>query len=175
MATGVRSAGILVFRRTGAAGVGGTAGAEASAATGAAAVEVLLGHLGGPFWARKQEHAWSAPKGEHEPDEAPLVAAHREFVEETGQPVPAGDLLELGSVRQSGGKVVTLWAVEGDLDAAACASNTFTIEWPPRSGRTAEFPELERFAWVDVATARELVVKGQVAFLDRLLDRLAGT
>lgn len=154
MAATRRSAGLLVFRREG------------------TAVEVLLGHMGGPFWARKQERAWSVPKGEHEPAEEPLAAARREFGEETGLRVPTGDLLELGEVRQSGGKVVAVWAVEGDLDAAAAVSNTFTLEWPPRSGRTQEFPELDRFAWVDVGTARELLVAGQVAFLDRLLDRI---
>lgn len=154
MAATRRSAGLLVFRREG------------------TAVEVLLGHMGGPFWARKQERAWSVPKGEHEPAEGPLAAARREFGEETGLPVPTGDLLELGEVRQSGGKVVAVWAVEGDLDAGAAVSNTFTLEWPPRSGRTQEFPELDRFAWVDVGTARELLVAAQVVFLDRLLDRI---
>jgi predicted NUDIX family NTP pyrophosphohydrolase len=158
-----RSAGILVYRRT--PGPGGAADV----------VEVLVGHLGGPFWARKQEHAWSVPKGEHEADEEPLAAARREFLEETGQPVPAGALVDLGTVRQSGGKSVTLWAVEGDLDAAALVSNTFTVEWPPRSGRLQEFPELDRFAWAEVGTARELLVKGQLAFLDRLLEQLATT
>lgn len=154
-----RSAGLLVFRR-----VDGDPGGEG--------VEVLLGHMGGPFWARKQEHAWSIPKGEHGPDEDPVAAARREFVEETSLPVPDGELLDLGSVRQSGGKEVTAWAVEGDLDAAAAVSNTFTLEWPPRSGRTQEFPELDRFAWAAPATARELLVKGQLPFLDRLLERL---
>ena len=160
MAVATRSAGILVYRRTGAAG------------SRSAAVEVLVGHLGGPFWARKQEHAWSVPKGEHSADEEPLAAAHREFLEETGQPVPPGDLLVLGTVRQSGGKLVTLWAVEGDLDAAALVSNSFALEWPPRSGRTQEFPELDRFAWVDLDAARDLLVAGQVPFLDRLLASL---
>ena len=163
MAVATRSAGILVYRRAPGPGESG------------AAVEVLVGHLGGPFWARKQEHAWSVPKGEHAADEEPLAAAHREFLEETGQPVPAGDLLDLGTVRQSGGKLVTLWAVEGDLDAAALVSNTFALEWPPRSGRTQEFPELDRFAWAGVGTARELLVKGQLPFLDRLLEQLATT
>ena len=162
MAVAPRSAGILVYRRT--------PGPESADAV----VEVLVGHLGGPFWARKQEHAWSVPKGEHGADEEPLAAAHREFLEETGQPVPPGDLLDLGTVRQSGGKLVTLWAVEADLDAAGLVSNTFTIEWPPRSGRTQEFPELDRFAWAEVGTARELLVKGQLPFLDRLLEQLAG-
>ena len=167
MAVATRSAGILVYRRT---------SGPADAAGGSdAAVEVLVGHLGGPFWARKQEHAWSVPKGEHTVDEEPLAAAHREFLEETGQSVPSGDLLDLGTVRQSGGKLVTLWAVEGDLDAAALVSNTFSLEWPPRSGRTQEFPELDRFAWSEVGTARELLVKGQLPFLDRLLERLTTT
>jgi len=158
VAVATRSAGILVFRRRPAAD---------------AAVEVLVGHLGGPFWARKQQHAWSVPKGEHPVDEEPLAAARREFLEETGRPVPPGELLDLGTVRQSGGKLVTLWAVEADLDAAALVSNTFTLEWPPRSGRTQEYPELDRFAWAEVGTARELLVKGQLPFLDRLLEQLA--
>ena len=163
MAVATRSAGILVYRRTPGSGPGETR------------LEVLLGHLGGPFWARKQEHAWSVPKGEHEAGEEPLAAAHREFLEETGQPVPPGDLVDLGTVRQSGGKLVALWAVEGDLDAAALVSNAFSLEWPPRSGRTQEFPELDRFAWTEVGTARELLVKGQLPFLDRLLERLTTT
>ncbi len=155
MATTRRSAGLLVHRRD-----------------GDGRVEVLAGHLGGPFWARKQQRAWSVPKGEHEPGEEPLAAARREFVEETGLPVPAGEPVPLGTVRQSSGKEVTLWAVEGDLDAAAAVSNTFSMEWPRGSGRLQDFPELDRFAWVDVATARELLVAGQVAFLDRLLELL---
>ena len=155
MATTRRSAGLLVHRRD----AGGR-------------VEVLAGHLGGPFWARKQQRAWSVPKGEHEPGEEPLAAARREFVEETGLPVPTGEPVPLGTVRQSSGKEVTLWAVEGDLDAAAAVSNTFSMEWPRGSGRLQDFPELDRFAWVDVATARELLVAGQVAFLDRLLELL---
>jgi predicted NUDIX family NTP pyrophosphohydrolase len=167
MAVATRSAGILVYRRTRAPG--------RPAGDADAAVEVLIGHLGGPFWARKQEHAWSAPKGEQAADEEPLAAAQREFLEETGQPVPHGDLLDLGTVRQSGAKLVTLWAVEGDLDAAALVSNTFALEWPPRSGRTQQFPELDRFAWAEVGTARELLVKGQLPFLDRLLERLTTT
>lgn len=150
-----RSAGLLVHRRD----VDGR-------------VEVLLGHLGGPFWARKHERAWSLPKGEHGPDEEPLAAAHREFGEETGLPVPGGKPVPLGTVRQSGGKEVTVWALAGDLDAAAAVSNTFSMEWPRRSGRMQEFPELDRFAWVDLATARELLVAAQVTFLDRLLEQL---
>ena len=147
-----RSAGLLVHRRT-AEGV----------------VEIFAGHLGGPFWARKNERAWSVPKGEHGLDEEPLDAARREFVEETGLPVPAGEAASLGAVRQSRGKVVTLWALAGDLDSDAAASNTFTLEWPRGSGRLQEFPELDRFAWLDLETARELLVAGQVEFLDRLV------
>ncbi len=161
MAVVRRSAGLLVFRRV--AGVAGVAG-----------VEVLVGHMGGPFWARRQERAWSVPKGEHEADEEPLAAARREFGEETGLPVPAGEPWDLGTVRQSGGKQVRVWAVEGDLDAAAAVSNTFTMQWPPRSGRQQEFPELDRFAWLDLPAARELLVAGQVPFLDRLETRLGG-
>jgi predicted NUDIX family NTP pyrophosphohydrolase len=150
-----RSAGLLVHRRD-----------------GDGRLQVLLGHMGGPFWVRKQERAWSVPKGEHGPDEEPLAAAHREFLEETGLPVPDGEPVPLGMVRQSGGKEVTVWAVEGDLDAADAASNTFSMEWPRGSGRLQEFPELDRFAWVEVDAARELLVAGQVAFLDRLLAHL---
>ena len=150
-----RSAGLLVYRRSG------------------GDPEVLLGHMGGPFWARKQARAWSVPKGEHDAAEPALDAARREFTEETGLPVPAGELLALGEVRQSGGKVVAVWAVEGDLDAAAAVSNTFETEWPPGSGRRQEFPEMDRFAWVGVGAARELLVAGQVAFVDRLLTALA--
>jgi predicted NUDIX family NTP pyrophosphohydrolase len=156
VATTRRSAGLLVHRRD-----------------GDGRVEVLLGHMGGPFWARKQERAWSVPKGEHGTDEEPLAAARREFGEETGLPVPPGMPRDLGEVRQSGGKVVQVWTVEGDVDAAAAVSNTFALEWPRGSGRLQEFPELDRFAWVDVETARELLVAGQVAFLDRLLDGLS--
>lgn len=133
------------------------------------AIEVLLGHMGGPFWAKKDSGAWSIPKGEYESDEEPLAAARREFAEELGSSPPAGvDYRELGSVRQSGGKVVTAWAVEGDLDASGIVSNTFEIEWPPRSGRVQAFPEIDRVAWFTLADARERIVRGQVDFLDRL-------
>ena len=149
-----KSAGLLVFRRS------------------AGGVEVLLGHMGGPFWARREDGAWTVPKGEYA-EEDPVVAARREFAEELGMPAPPGELLDLGSVRQSGGKVVSVWAVEGDLDPAAAVSNTFALEWPPRSGRFEEFPELDRVAWLDLAVARVRLVKGQVPFLDRLVERLA--
>jgi len=135
--------------------------------------EVLLGHMGGPFWARKDDGAWSLPKGEHGPDEEPVAVARREFEEELGSPVPAGDLVPLGQLRVTSGKVMAAWAVEGDLDAAACVSNTFELEWPPRSGRMQEFPEIDRAGWFDLDEARAKLVKGQVPFLDRLLDALA--
>jgi predicted NUDIX family NTP pyrophosphohydrolase len=135
-------------------------------------LQVLAGHMGGPFWARKDAGAWSLPKGEHGPDEDPLAVARREFEEELGTPVPAAELVPLGTVRQSGGKVLTVWAGEGDLDAAAARSNTFALEWPPRSGRVQEFPEIDRAAWLSLEEAREKLVRGQVAYLDRLLDSL---
>ena len=129
-------------------------------------------HPGGPFWARKDDGAWSIPKGEYGPGEEPLAVAHREFEEELGSPVPAADLVPLGDVR-GGAKVLTMWAAEGDLDATACRSNTFELEWPPRSGRVQEFPEVDRAAWVTVDEARTKLVRGQVPLLDRLLDVLA--
>jgi predicted NUDIX family NTP pyrophosphohydrolase len=131
-------------------------------------LEVLLGHMGGPFWARKDERAWSIPKGEYGDDEEPLAAARREFAEEMGSPPPDGRALALGEVRQSSGKRVVGFAMQGDLDADAIESNTFTLEWPPRSGRHQEFPEIDRAAWFDLDTARRKVVKGQVPLLDSL-------
>jgi predicted NUDIX family NTP pyrophosphohydrolase len=136
--------------------------------------EVLVGHMGGPFWARKDDRAWSIPKGEYVDGEEPLAVARREFEEELGSAVPAAELVPLGEVRQSGGKRLAVWAAEGDLDAATCRSNTFEIEWPPRSGRVQEFPEIDRAAWFPVDQARAKLVTGQVAFLDRLLERLSG-
>jgi predicted NUDIX family NTP pyrophosphohydrolase len=149
------SAGILLHRRADGGGV-----------------EVLLGHMGGPFWARKDAGAWSIPKGEYGAGEDPFQVAQREFLEELGSPVPASSFVPLGEVRQSGGKVLTVWAAAGDLDATTAVSNTFTLEWPPRSGRMQEFPEIDRAAWVPVERARDLLVKGQVPLLDRLLDKL---
>ncbi|WP_370934748.1 NUDIX domain-containing protein [Amycolatopsis sp. cg13] len=146
-----RSAGVLVFRR------------------GAAGVEVLLAHMGGPFWAKKDLAAWSLPKGEIEEGEAAEVAARREFAEELGVPVPAGEWVALGEVRQSG-KVVTAWAVEGELDPAQVVPGVFEMEWPPRSGRTQEFPEVDRVEWFSLEVAREKLVKGQRGFLDRLAE-----
>ena len=152
---GKRSAGLLVHR-----GRGET-------------LEVLLGHMGGPFWAKKDAAAWSLPKGELEPDEEPEAAARREFTEELGLPAPSGEYVPLGEVKQSGGKVVTAWAVAGDVDPAAVVPGTFTMEWPPRSGRQQEFPEVDRVEWFSLAVAREKLVKGQLPFLDRLLASVA--
>jgi predicted NUDIX family NTP pyrophosphohydrolase len=132
------------------------------------ALEVFIAHMGGPFWARKDARAWSIVKGEYDPPEDPLDAARREFSEETGQPPPDGTMIPLGHVRQSGGKHVTAWAVEADLDPEAIHSNTFTIEWPPRSGRDQTFPEIDRAAWVTLATAREKLVAGQVPLIDTI-------
>jgi predicted NUDIX family NTP pyrophosphohydrolase len=129
--------------------------------------------MGGPFWARKDAGAWSIPKGEYSEGEDPEAAARREFAEELGSSVPAGELVPLGDLRASG-KVLSVWAAEGDLDAGACTSNTFSLEWPPRSGRVPEFPEVDRAAWFGLAEARERLVKGQVPFLDRLAALLAG-
>ena len=117
-------------------------------------IEVLLGHMGGPFWARKDAAAWSIPKGEHGPEEDPRAAARREFTEELGSPPPEGELRPLGTVR-SGRKPIT----------------AFALEWPPRSGRVQAFPEIDRAAWFDVGTARVKIVKGQVPFLDRLDEK----
>jgi predicted NUDIX family NTP pyrophosphohydrolase len=145
-----RSAGLVVYRR------------------GAGGVEVLLGHMGGPFWSRKDAGAWTIPKGEYEPDEEPEAAARREFTEELGLPPPDGDLLDLGEVRQSGGKTVLAWAVEGEVDPAAVVPGTFGMEWPRGSGRIQEYPELDRVAWFGLDAARTKVVSAQRAFLDRL-------
>ncbi|SHF15686.1 NUDIX domain-containing protein [Streptoalloteichus hindustanus] len=149
------SAGILLFRRNGDDGV-----------------EVLLGHMGGPFWASRDAGAWTLPKGEYPPDEDPLAAARREFAEELGVPAPPGEPTPLGTTRQSGGKVVTAWAVEGDLDPDAVVPGVFEMEWPRGSGRLRSFPELDRVAWFDLDRARELVVTGQRVLLDRLAELL---
>jgi predicted NUDIX family NTP pyrophosphohydrolase len=129
--------------------------------------EVLLVHPGGPFWAKKDAGAWSIPKGEYSDDEDPLACARREFEEELGAPAP-DDLTSLGEVRQKSGKRVTAWAAAGDLDPSAIRSNTFTMEWPPRSGRTQEFPEIDRAEWFPLEEARERINPAQAAFLDRL-------
>ncbi len=126
--------------------------------------------MGGPFWARKDAGAWSIPKGECEPDEEPLAAARREFSEELGLPVPDGELVDLGEVRQSGGKVVTAWAVAGDLDPALVVPGMFEMEWPRGSGKLKEFPELDRAEWFDLASAEEKIVAGQRPLLARLAE-----
>lgn len=129
--------------------------------------EVLLGHLGGPFWAKRHERAWSIPKGVLEEGESPEEAARREFLEELGVPVPEGPWTDLGSVRQSR-KDVLVWAVEADLDPATVVPGTFDLEWPPGSGTMQAFPELDRVQWFGLDEAAELVVAAQAAFLDRL-------
>jgi predicted NUDIX family NTP pyrophosphohydrolase len=137
---------------------------------GEAGPEVLLVHPGGPFWARKDEGAWSVPKGELEPGDDPLATALREFEEELGTvpPVTADSLVELGTVTQKSGKVVRAWAAPGDLDVSAVSSSTFTMEWPPRSGRMREFPEVDRAAWFSLAEARRKLVPAQAELVDRL-------
>jgi predicted NUDIX family NTP pyrophosphohydrolase len=150
-----RSAGIVLFRR------------------GEAGLEVLLVHPGGPFFARRDDGVWSIPKGLYEPGEEPLACARREFAEELGSPPPDGaEPIDLGEIRQKGGKVVMAWAIAGDLDAAAIRSNTFEMEWPPRSGATRKFPEVDRAEWFDPEQARRKVLPAQAELIDRLLDRL---
>lgn len=149
-ATAKRSAGLLLFRRTD------------------QGIEVLLGHMGGPFFARRDAGAWTVPKGEYEPDEPAWDAARREFQEELGLPPPDGAPIPLGEVTQTNRKVVTVWAIEADLDVTSVVPGTFTMEWPPGSGQVQEFPELDRVEWLDLDRARALLVKAQAAFLDRL-------
>jgi predicted NUDIX family NTP pyrophosphohydrolase len=150
----VTSAGIAMYRRRG------------------AALEVLLVHPGGPWWANKDAGAWSIPKGEFDPAEAPSEAARREFIEETGHD-PGANLIPLAVVAQSRVKVVHAFAVEGDVDAAAIRSNTFELEWPPRSGRMQMFPEVDRAAWFTLEEARRRIVAGQRPILDALVTQIA--
>lgn len=138
------------------------------------AVEVLLVHPGGPAWARRDLGAWSIPKGEYVDGEDPLAAARREFEEELGSPPPGGDAHDLGEVRQKGGKRVRAWAIAGDLDAGEIVSNRFPFEWPPRSGRMIEIPEVDRAEWFGLEAAREKINAGQVPLLDRLEELLGG-
>lgn len=133
-----------------------------------AGIEVLLVHPGGPLWAGKDEAAWSVPKGEPEPGEDLLAAAEREFAEETGLPAPPGPRHPLGEIRQASGKRVHVWAVEGDLDAASCKSNTCTIEWPRGSGRLVEIPEVDKAAWFPLAVAPSKLVRAQAVLVERL-------
>ncbi len=153
MSTMKRSAGLMLFRCRG-------------------PIEVLLVHPGGPFWARRDTHAWSIPKGEYGADEDPETAARREFAEELGSPVPEGPWIDLGEVRQPSGKLVQAWAVEGNFDPTSLVSNTFSLEWPRGSGRTHEYPEVDRAAWFDAATARSKLHNGQVPFVDTLISAL---
>jgi len=150
-----RSAGILMYRR------------------GPHGLEVLLVHPGGPFWAKKDLGAWSIPKGEYSDNEEPLAVAIREFAEETGAR-PSGDFRPLGELVQPGRKIVTAFAVEGDLDPATLTSNTFELEWPPRSGRKATFPEVDRAEWFSSALAREKILPGQGKFIVRLTEAIGG-
>lgn len=125
-------------------------------------------HPGGPFWAKKDAGVWSIPKGEFTDGEEPRAAAKREFAEELGSPAPAGDFVDLGSAKQSSGKVVYAWACEADFDARNITSNTFTMEWPPKSGRQQEFPEADKAAWLPLERARTQIVKGQIPLLEAL-------
>ncbi len=136
-------------------------------------MQVLLGHPGGPFWSKKDLGAWTIPKGLVAGDEQPLLAARREFGEETGHR-PDGAPLSLGDARQPGGKVVHIWAMESDWDLSGFESNSFEMEWPPRSGTTKTFAELDRVAWLDLLEARLKILKGQLPFLDRLVAVLDG-
>jgi predicted NUDIX family NTP pyrophosphohydrolase len=151
-----KSAGLLLFRGS------------------AQSLEVLLVHPGGPFWAGKDDGAWSIPKGEFSDDEDPLAAARREFEEETGQPV-AGEFVRLEPIKQPGGKVVLAWAVRGDFDPSRLRSNAFSLEWPPRSGQQREFPEVDRAAWFDLDVARRKILNAQSTLLDQLHDLLKGS
>ncbi len=151
-----RSAGLLLYRRA------------------PQGVELLLVHPGGPFWRGRDLGAWSIPKGEVDPEEDPLRSAQREFTEETGLPAPEGPYVPLGAVRQRAGKEVLAWACAGDLDPGEVVSNTFTVEWPPRSGRRVDFPEIDEAAWFTPEAARRKLNPAQAEFVDRLLAHLVG-
>jgi predicted NUDIX family NTP pyrophosphohydrolase len=153
----VLSAGILLYRRT-----------------DASEPQVWIAHMGGPFWARKDAAAWSIPKGEYKPGEDPFVAARREFAEEIGVPAPEASYAELGEFRQASGKIVTVFAAEADLEVERAVSNTFTVEWPPRSGILRAFPEIDDARWVGSAEARVKLVRGQLPVLDALEALLRG-
>lgn len=133
-------------------------------------LEVLLGHMGGPFFTRRDAGAWTVPKGEYDPEEPAWDAARREFREELGLEPPDGEAVPLGEVRQTNGKIVTAWAVEADLDPATIDPGTFQMEWPPKSGQLQDFPELDRVEWFGLERARTVIVKAQAAFLDRLAE-----
>ncbi len=152
-----RSAGLLLHRET------------------AGRTEVLLGHMGGPFWARRDAGAWSIPKGEYGPEETAMDAARREFEEELGVSPPTGPYVPLGETQQANGKIVTVWAVGADLDPESIVPGTFTMEWPKGSGVMREFPELDKVAWWSVDQAAEKLVKAQSVFLTRLRELLDAT
>jgi predicted NUDIX family NTP pyrophosphohydrolase len=150
-----RSAGLLVYRL----------GADSG-------LEVLIAHMGGPFWAEKDDRAWSIPKGEYEGGEDPLAAAQREFEEEMGSPAPGGEIIGLGEQRQPSGKIIVSYAVEGDFDLSGFRSNAFAMEWPPGSGQLQEFPEMDRAEWMTAERAARKLVKGQLPILDALRAHL---
>jgi predicted NUDIX family NTP pyrophosphohydrolase len=149
----VHSGGILLFRRL------------------AGRLQVMLVHPGGPYWENKDEGVWSIPKGQFEESEGPLEAARREFAEETGFDAE-GEFIELGELVQPSKKIVHAWALEDDLDTTSIRSNTFTLEWPPKSGRFEDFPEIDKGQWFDIAEARTKITKGQLGFISRLIERL---
>ncbi|HEY2131217.1 MAG TPA: NUDIX domain-containing protein [Streptosporangiaceae bacterium] len=140
-----------------------------------ARLEVLVAHMGGPFWARRDAGGWSIPKGECEAGEDPVATARREFAEEMGSPPPDGEFTELGERRQPSGKIIVSYAVEGDFDLSGFRSNTFTLEWPRGSGKIQEFPEMDRAEWMTIGRASGMLVKGQVPILGDLRDYLIGS
>ena len=152
---GKKSAGLMLYRQ----------------AADGSGVEILLVHPGGPFWRKKDEGAWTVPKGEFDDDEAPLAAAKREFKEELGRPAPDADYFSLGSIKQKGGKTVYAWAVKGDFDPAGLESNTFSCEWPPNSKRMQEFPEVDRAEWFTPEVAKRKILAAQVPLIDELLEK----
>jgi len=135
-------------------------------------LEVLIAHMGGPFWAKKNARAWSVPKGEYGDGEDPRDAAFREFEEEMGSAPPAGQVMQLGETKQASGKIITTYAIQGDFDASKIQSNTFHMEWPKESGDMQEFPEIDRAEWVSLARASQLLVKGQVPIIEALAERM---
>jgi len=155
---GKKSAGLMLYRQ----------------APDGSGIEVLLVHPGGPFWRKKDEGAWTVPKGEFDDNEEPLAAAKREFREELGCPAPDGDYFSLGSIKQKGGKTVYAWAVKGEFDPAKLKSNTFSYEWPPSSKRIQEFPEVDRAEWFTPEMAKRKILPAQEPFIDQLLETVRG-